>query len=191
MAIDMGTLEYVSACDNNLTCAICHSPLLRPVLLACDHIFCKDCLDSAVTNQTASLPTCPTCRRAIDHNRHLLSIPRIIIRMLDELVVYCPNRKMGCALEVHRSAVLDHINLYCPYAMVPCPSNDCDGMVRRKDIGRECGHTRITAECCGKSVMQLELEVGQILLVSTHRLCVSKGPFFELLKVLGKVLGMR
>jgi hypothetical protein len=56
--------------EEDLTCAICHDLLARPVTLNnCGHSFCFLCLRTMVSNNIASnqIAACPTCRVKIKH----------------------------------------------------------------------------------------------------------------------------
>src|SRR5256885_12068627 len=47
--VDLRSLEYVSAVNENLVCPICHVALVDPIITSCEHIFCRDCLEEAYT----------------------------------------------------------------------------------------------------------------------------------------------
>ncbi|KAF2796226.1 hypothetical protein K505DRAFT_335359 [Melanomma pulvis-pyrius CBS 109.77] len=137
---DVHLLEYLSACDSNLICLICHSPFDKPVQLACEHFFCRECLDHAWDAQHDAQKTCPTCRGRVDTTREPLPVPKIIATMLDELVVKCPNTKSGCDWIEQRVNVHDHVLLYCEYTLVDCPDFDCHLYITQKDFHKGCLH---------------------------------------------------
>ncbi|KAF2198894.1 hypothetical protein GQ43DRAFT_138913 [Delitschia confertaspora ATCC 74209] len=157
---DVRLLEYVSDCDNNLVCLICHSPFDKPVKLACDHYFCKECLDHAWDAQQVSQQSCPTCRNKVDLNNEPMPVPRILENMLDDLLVKCPNTKSGCTWVNQRANVQDHVLLYCEYTQVECPSYECRLPISQKDYHKGCLHYTVSCEGCHTSMMKKDLEVG-------------------------------
>ncbi|OCK90666.1 uncharacterized protein K441DRAFT_578972 [Cenococcum geophilum 1.58] len=158
--IDVRTLEYLEPCDSNLVCLICHCPFDKAVRLACDHVFCNDCVEQAFAAQEGPAPkTCPTCRSRVDLNKEPLPVPRILTSMLDELRVRCPNQKVGCTWADKRSDVQDHVELYCDHAQVECASPDCRLGVLQKDFHKGCLHYTVNCEHCHTSMMKKDLEV--------------------------------
>ncbi|KAJ9648176.1 hypothetical protein H2201_009063 [Coniosporium apollinis] len=166
--IDLSTLDYITACDENLICPICRCPLDKPVRLACDHIFCDECLNRALEAQRSGERNCPSCRTRVHgwsedaaKQKHRMSIPRILTQMLDELVVKCPNGKAGCKWQDKRGEVQDHVDRYCDYTLLACPESECGEVVPRKYRGKSCLHFHTKCEDCEQSVLQLDLEAHQ------------------------------
>ncbi|EER24519.1 hypothetical protein D8B26_005152 [Coccidioides posadasii str. Silveira] len=164
--VDLQSLETVSEYDGHLMCPICHSPFVRPMQLSCDHIFCETCLDtcaraldssdSIVSSQ--SLPDdfiCPTCR--LPTTSPPKSAPRLIVAMCDEILVKCPWSDHGCDEIMQRGYVRSHLEKHCNYRLVSCPDEDCDKMIRKRDIILDgyCLHEPGTCTDCGEEVIQL------------------------------------
>ncbi|KAG9579204.1 hypothetical protein KCU77_g408, partial [Aureobasidium melanogenum] len=154
--IDLRALDYVSAYDSNLMCPICRSAFVDPVVVAdCDHHFCRDCLDYTTSwNQYSG--TCPACRRP----GRLIgsgSASKLLLNILDDLVVKCPNQPDGCDKQIKRGHLLDHINLYCDYTLIDCPDRECDRKVRRKDAAH-CVHQPVSCLACRQSMTVQELD---------------------------------
>lgn len=156
---DLHLLDYVSPCDSNLVCLICHSPFDKPLRLACEHYFCRLCLEHAWAAQQPGHKTCPTCRTRADPEQDPLPVPKILESMLDELVVKCPNTKSGCSWVDHRVNVQDHVMIYCEYSLVECPSFDCRLPISQKDFHKGCLHYSVSCEDCHTSLMKKDLEV--------------------------------
>ncbi|KAF2264540.1 hypothetical protein CC78DRAFT_616701 [Lojkania enalia] len=165
IAPDVHQLEYVQPPDSNLVCLICHSPFDQPVQLACEHYFCRECLEHAWDAQRDDHKTCPTCRRRIDTEREPLPVPRLLETMLDELVVKCPNARSGCNWVDQRVNVESHAMLYCEYAQVECPSHDCRLPISQKDYHKGCLHSTVSCEHCHTSMMKKDLEVSPVVLI--------------------------
>lgn len=157
---DMGCLDYVSSPDSNLVCLICQSPFDDPVRLTCEHYFCRECLDRALDVQPDNVPnTCPTCRQKVEE---YIPVPKIILDMLDELQVRCPNAKAGCTWVDQRVDVKNHVEKYCEYALVECSGPRCSGRVMQKDVHKGCLHVDVDCPQCHSSVMKIDLEVRQL-----------------------------
>ena len=57
--------------EKGLTCSICHSILVEPTVLPCDHYFCVSCIN------TSSFNSCPKCSISV-RRRH--ATPSFILR---------------------------------------------------------------------------------------------------------------
>lgn len=159
--IDLRSLDYVGMFDHNLMCAICHCPFVTPVKLECDHYFCRTCLDQAMKHQIRESRCCPTCRRKI--TKPSVPVARIINRILDELVVKCPLSGEGCTEQTTRGLVQIHVDQYCTYSEVECPTKDCSLAVQRKDADQiQCLHAFVRCEDCLESFMEKDLETHRI-----------------------------
>lgn len=182
--IDVRLLDYVSHCDNNLTCLICHAPFCRPTRLQCDHIFCRDCLRQSFDSRRLSVRTCPVCRSPVDFENSkpkTRSMPRLMLQMLDELVVRCPNHEAGCKAEAKRGDVQHHVDLYCDYTIVECPAEGCSLGIARKDRRKGCLHGSVACEDCSAIVMEKDLEGHQDNHCS-KRMTTCKGCDVEVLR---------
>lgn len=155
--VDLRALEYVSDFDRHLACPICRYPFIDPVRLSCDHTYCRHCYKRALQNQQdLQRKTCPTCRRPIEDET--IPIPRFIIHMIEDLAVRCIHYAAGCEAKLTRADVQSHVDLYCLFTLVPCPSADCsEGIVRSRSTGG-CLHQRVTCDDCQSSMLELELE---------------------------------
>ena len=162
-------LEYVAEPDSNLVCLICHTPFDSPVQLACEHYFCRDCLDHAWAPQPARR-TCPTCRRPVATDDDIRPVPKIVETMLDELVVKCPNTKAGCGWQAQRVNVRDHVMLYCEYTPVMCSAVDCRLPTTQKDFHKGCLHYTVSCDDCHTSLMKRDLEVSRYTTICTQQL---------------------
>ncbi|KAF2761881.1 hypothetical protein EJ05DRAFT_535202 [Pseudovirgaria hyperparasitica] len=140
LSVDLREVEYVSNVDDNLVCLICHCPFVEPRILSCDHAFCKECLVQAFAVQRPTHTTCPTCRTPAKLEDCSQKVHRMTERMLDELVIKCPNSYLGCGWAEKRVDVQDHIELYCSYTMLACPDRDCKLQILAKDFHRGCLH---------------------------------------------------
>jgi len=157
-SVDLRTLDYVTDYDSNLMCPICHCPFIEPQRLDCDHTFCGECLRRALRCQSLESKSCPTCRHPIN-GHDFLPLPRFLVNMIDELLVRCPKSAEGCAMQMRRGDVQNHLDLYCDYADLPCVLPDCRLKVPRNRASKKCQHEIVECEDCHLRILELTLEV--------------------------------
>lgn len=165
--VDLRALEYVSPYDHNLMCAICYCPFVNAVRLPCEHVFCLRCVNDAMTISgigfRPSSVNCPSCRR-MTHATELASMPKILDRMLDDLMVRCPLKDEGCNEQVQRCEVQQHVDRKCAYSEVECPAEDCMLFILRKDVEKgRCLHGMLQCEYCNQSFMERDLEIHRTI----------------------------
>jgi len=159
--VDLRLLEYVEHYDENLMCPICRCPFVDPVVLTeCDHCFCRDCIRQTWTSTYTPLGSrgdCPSCRTPAKLGPRS-AVSKILTNILDDLLVRCPNGEDGCKAAVKRGEVQDHINIYCGFANVDCPAENCELPVRRKDSVHGCLHYGVSCMDCHQSMQKASLE---------------------------------
>ncbi|KAF2145411.1 uncharacterized protein K452DRAFT_220392 [Aplosporella prunicola CBS 121167] len=160
--LNLARLDLVSPCDPNLNCPICIAPMVNPKKLRCDHIFCHDCIYQTFAFQSGPYPTCPMCRRRVDAGEDVMDVPRVLKQMLDDLIVKCPNHELGCGWKAKRGEAQEHMDYFCDYRLVECPSENCVEAMMHKDVHRGCLHKYIVCEDCGERMMEVELERHQL-----------------------------
>ena len=165
--VDLRALEYVSAYDHNLMCAICYSPFVDPVRLPCEHVFCLRCVNDTIKISGIGFRpqsgNCPSCRRRV-HANEITSMPKILDRMLDDLLVRCPLKDEGCNEHIQRCEVQQHVDKKCAYSEVECPAKDCLLSILRKDVEKQrCLHGMLQCEDCSQFFMERDLESHRAL----------------------------
>lgn len=91
--------------------------------------------------------------------------------MVDELLVECPQRPMGCMHTCQRQHVDAHLQHSCQYVEVPCSEEGCDKTILRKDMGKhshDCVHRVVVCEGCGTSVKAIDLDVSLTVMGTKH-----------------------
>lgn len=151
LKVDLRTLDYISDCESQLMCPICHLPFVDPIALECDHYFCRSCFNEfweGVAN--TERPKCPTCRAQIGDKQQRVS--RLIVNMCDDLRVRCPHKH--CKQIIARGYVEHHAAKECGEELLDCATfPDCQQKTRRKHfVQGQCRH-RTHIECeCGEEV---------------------------------------
>eukprot|EP00128_Syssomonas_multiformis_P002161 Colp12_sorted_trinity150504_noHs@20099 len=75
--------------SSQLMCPICLDPLLDPVMCrSCRHTFCRSDVESLLETENV-VKQCPMCRDQWQSTADLLSTPRLLHDVLDDLLVYC------------------------------------------------------------------------------------------------------
>lgn len=148
-------------------CAICYCPFVNAVRLPCEHVFCLRCVNDAMTISGSgfrpSSVNCPSCRRRT-HASDLTSMPKILDRMLDDLLVRCPLKDQGCNELIQRCEVQQHVDRKCAYVEVECPAENCLLPIPRKDVDKQrCLHGVLQCEDCDESFMERDLESHRTL----------------------------
>ncbi|KAI6248728.1 TNF receptor-associated factor 6 [Erysiphe necator] len=167
--VDLRAITYENTVDENLICAICQCALIDPISTRCQHIFCSECLDNALSHSL----TCPIDRSILTRESDLGSVPRIIQNQLDNLKVLCP----CCHAAISRSMIANHMSKYCPESLVKCPGINtetrCSELIKRKFSTQCCLHYLSTCPDCKKLLLQIDM--------TTHRedLCESRSSICE------------
>ncbi|KAH7888472.1 hypothetical protein F5I97DRAFT_1803877 [Phlebopus sp. FC_14] len=118
----MPTLNYVEPPNSNLICCICRAPFSNPATTTtCMHTFCYDCVVEAVRHS----PQCPVDRSYLSLDVLVPANP-IVKHLVDELIVECPQRAVGCTHTCQRQLLQSHLNDVCQYVTLPCSEKDCD-----------------------------------------------------------------
>ncbi|KAI6157503.1 hypothetical protein BKA82DRAFT_995827 [Pisolithus tinctorius] len=147
----MTLLNYVEPPNNNLVCCICHAPFTDPTTTrTCMHTFCRDCIVEAVSHS----PQCPIDRLPLSVDDLSPANP-IVKHLVEELLVECPQRIAGCTYTCQRQLLASHLQNACLYVTVPCPEDDCDLSIFRKNLGKHadvCIHRSTQCQGCGVSV---------------------------------------
>lgn len=91
-------------------------------------------------------------------------MPRILDRMLDDLMVRCPLKDEGCNEQVQRCEVQQHVDKKCAYSEVECPAENCMLSTLRKDAEKQrCLHGMLQCEDCNQFFMEQDLESHRTL----------------------------
>jgi hypothetical protein len=158
--LDLRDLEYLDPYDENLNCAICRSAFIEPVIIDCNHVFCRGCLAQSIAHSA----TCPIDRLPLDlptdgsqpYKARLM--PHIVQNQLDNLRVKCPNSR--CEHICARSLIEHHFIVDCPFTKVACPDSKCLKLVvRRLAESGCCLHHEAACDICG-AVVELA-QVGE------------------------------
>ena len=123
----------------------------------CGKIFCKQCLKKSMRFND----DCPHCRE--DLNGKYFP-DRRAIRDINQLKVYCENKKEGCTWEGELRRAKTHHGS-CPYRHVECP-NQCTEAVRSMDLPRH-----LETQCPSRVVKCSHCkQVGKHAYISTNHL---------------------
>lgn len=157
---DFRALEYIPDYDSRLMCPICHVPLLDPIRLACDHMFCYTCFETYQSSVSgANRNCCPSCRADLPRNNIYArkDVPRMIVNMCNEVNAHCPFSAQGCQMILARELIAFHAG-HCDFEPVACPEKSCAKVTRKRDLDSTiCRHKFVTCSGCGAEVMDQDL----------------------------------
>ena len=111
---------------DDLRCPICFALMLSPRLLprcAARHSFCSQCIAFWLQSQRDAglTQSCPIDRRPLAADEHPV-VDHEVTKAVEELVVCCPNRSLGCTASFPLRDGAAHLASECRYRTVQCPS---------------------------------------------------------------------
>lgn len=111
---------------DDLRCPICFALMLSPRMLpGCTgrHSFCAQCIAFWLQSQRDAgiTQSCPIDRRPLGPDEHPI-IDYYVATSVEELVVCCPNRSLGCKASFALRDGSAHLATECQYRTVQCPS---------------------------------------------------------------------
>ena len=125
--------EFVSCPPSHLECSVCLLILRNPsVVSCCGNHFCEPCIGRIKSDNKP----CPLCTD-VDYNYML---HKGVMREVNGLEVYCPEKRMGCDWTGDLGKVDCHLNLGsrdsgCLFVEIEC-ANRCGSMVLRKYLSK-------------------------------------------------------
>ncbi|CAG8499185.1 17974_t:CDS:2 [Funneliformis caledonium] len=160
--MDLNSIAYVESVNSNLICCICQTPFVEPVVIdSCGHTFCKDC----ITRSLSTRSTCPVDRSHISNVNELKPAAKIIVNMVNELLVYCPNKNDGCLYQGQRQLLNFHLQEECLFTKLECRNEECREMILKKDLSKHmesCIARMVKCESCKEIVSLSTLEGHKI-----------------------------
>lgn len=131
-------LEPADSIPNDLLCAICyHVVNSHRACPQCRQAFCSTCIESWMRQQRrkATPCSCPYCRAPLRFSS--LIHDAAFDARVGALMVYCPNRALGCNQTLPRAGVASHLASACPSSPAPCP--DCGASMPRHQLQLHAG----------------------------------------------------
>ncbi|POV96706.1 hypothetical protein PSTT_15481 [Puccinia striiformis] len=107
--------DYLTDPNENLVCPICRNPFIEPVMCeSSDHVFCRICLIKSLEVS----PTCPIDRLPLSLSL-VIPAPKIINKLVDELLVSCPFKsKLSCPFVCQRDLIAAHLRSHQHQAQI-------------------------------------------------------------------------
>lgn len=146
--------------NEELICSICMQVLRRPVMCACEHFFCNDCIsawlasglaldsvqdrssndnqlisfsDQTVDCETNSSNRCPISGEPVQGSQ-LRPVPRIVKNLLSKLQIRCEYQSFGCTQVCWYDQIDVHESdcAFNPDRLIGCDHN-CGAWLKRSD----------------------------------------------------------
>ncbi|OUM64978.1 hypothetical protein PIROE2DRAFT_8123 [Piromyces sp. E2] len=83
-------------------------------------------------------------------------VDRLILNILNELEIYCPNKPNGCSYVCQRQFLYEHYH-QCDYELVECPHPACHQKVIKKELQEhteQCDYRELECEFCKETYLQ-------------------------------------
>ena len=80
---------------------------------------------------------------------------RLILNILNELEIFCPNKINGCPYVCQRQYLYQHY-YECEYEFVKCPHKDCNKQIIKKDLNdhiNTCEFKEVECEFCNEKFL--------------------------------------
>lgn len=133
--------------DPGLLCAFCKGVLEGPVAGKCNHLFCKVCLEKALSKHRHE---CPVCEMDLSSSEAKAPGDELAEK-LGELSLQCKHHKDGCEAVVGYHALPAHMLKECPFRLVPCEHKGCSELVPHTDLEghmEQCSHRLVECKVC-------------------------------------------
>ena len=97
--------------SNHFYCSICLEVFRNPFRIKCGHVYCEECLELIINTPNR---LCPTDRIKINPNE--ISRDLLTSEIIDELEVFCPNKKNGCTEVMILKHMENHTSSECKFS---------------------------------------------------------------------------
>jgi len=135
----------------HFSCPICQDVYKKAVQTKCTHIFCKECIDKALTRSKL----CPVCQMRLN-GRKSFRKDITMRRLVDEMVSPCTH----CNQMLKRGNHTDHERC-CELYPIVCPNGgQICGTIPRKSLeahDSECSWKRVECPNCSRLVARIQL----------------------------------
>ncbi|KHJ80570.1 zinc finger, C3HC4 type [Oesophagostomum dentatum] len=129
------------------TCPVCDQALRAPIITACGHNFCRQCIKT----HDGPIP-CPVCQTEV--TAESLKSDKKKHRQVQALVVKCPFHHDGCSWEGPLKEMQRHAER-CEYHAIPC-TNECGKMVPEREMAEHLAICQKKLARCNYCNLQLK-----------------------------------
>lgn len=148
--------------DDDLLCAYCRGVVEEPVAGKCGHLFCKACLEKALSKR---LNECPNCE--VDLSSSKAKEPsEELVEKLGELSLRCKHHKEGCEAVVGYHALPAHMQRECTFRLVPCVHKGCSEIVAHAHLEEhmeKCNHRLVECKVCKVCLPRKDMPAHQAI----------------------------
>ena len=152
--------QFVNTPMDHVICVTCHLPSRDPHITGCcGYVFCKSCLETVKATEHTSCPMCKDEQFDTFFNKQ-------INREVQDLRVYCTNKKKGCKWKGEIRDIVFHLENRdgCQFEQVRCP-NDCKKLMQRRFLSN---HMKFKCPCRKVKCRYCLNTVKHSLVDSTH-----------------------
>ncbi|CAG5135506.1 unnamed protein product [Candidula unifasciata] len=145
--------KFTPTPDPELICGICMNVLDTPDETPCRHVFCHDCILTAIRENQK----CPVCRAPCREGQTKEVLP-LVQNLINKLTMRCDYFDNGCTDLILKEFFLDHV-ISCEFEMVQCRYKSCGQSLLRRDCEQHelntCAYRdRVCENGCGLMIPQ-------------------------------------
>lgn len=148
--------------DPELLCAFCRGVLEHPVRGECKHVFCKACLQKALSKHQF---WCPECK--VDLSTSEAEEPDDeLVEKLGALSLHCKHYKSGCEAVVTYHSLQLHLQRDCSCRLVSCEHKGCSETVQYADLEshmEKCNHRLVECKVCKVCLPRKDMSAHQAI----------------------------
>ncbi len=126
----------------------------------CGHLFCKACLQQALSNQHNECPKCEMDLSTSDTK----DPTEELVRQLGELSLHCKHQKSGCDAVVSYNELAEHMEKACPCRLLPCKHKGCKLTTPCNELDshmEKCDHRLVECKVCKACLPRKDMPAHQ------------------------------
>lgn len=155
--------RFLGEVDSSLLCAFCNGVVEEPVAGKCGHLFCRACLEKALSKRREE---CPVCELDISSVVEAKAPSEELVEKLGELSLQCKHHKDGCEAVVGYHALPAHMMRECKFRLVACEHKGCSEVVSHADLEahmEQCNHRLVECKVCKTCLPRKDMSAHQAI----------------------------
>lgn len=148
--------------DPSLLCAFCNGVVEEPVAGKCGHVFCRACLEKALSKQQEECPECEVDISSVEAKEP----SEELVEKLGGLSLQCKHHKDGCEAVVGYHTLPAHMIRECKFRPVPCEHKGCSEVVPHAELEEhmeQCNHRLVECKVCKTCLPRKDMSAHQAI----------------------------
>jgi hypothetical protein len=142
-----GVERFQEEVDPTLLCAYCKGVVEEPVAGSCGHLFCKNCLEKALSKRQEECPRCEVDLSQLEAKEPTEEL----VEKLGGLSLQCKHYSEGCESVVGYHALPAHMLQECKFRLVPCEHKGCNEAIPHSELEthmEQCTYRLVECKVC-------------------------------------------